>query len=82
MNMINGIFHRKRRSIRRDYEAATSTIEAFLDGTIGPWDWDDFTSIKQTDLFLESVRLRCPSVYEEYAAEKEHYCNSDGFQIL
>ncbi len=83
MNMINGMFHRNKRSIRHDYEAAASTIEAFLDGTIGPSDWDDFTSIKQTDPLLESVRLRCSSVYEEYpATEKGHYCNNDGFQVL
>jgi hypothetical protein len=83
MKIIQGISRKNRRSIRQDYEDAASTIEAFLNGTIGPWNWDDFTSIKQTDPVLESVRLRCSSVYAEYpATEKGHYCNSDGFQLL
>ena len=83
MKMFSSIFRQKKRSIRQDYEDAASTIEAFLDGTIDHWGWDDFTSIEQTDPHLEWVRQRCVDIYEEYpATEKGHYCNSDGTQVL
>jgi hypothetical protein len=31
-------------------------LRDFLEGTGGPWDWDDFTSIPITDPSLEAIR--------------------------
>lgn len=32
------------------------TIRAFLDGSGGEWDWDDFTSCSLTDYRLDRIR--------------------------
>lgn len=34
-------------------------IEKHIQGTEGPWDWDDFTSIPIADDKLDKLRLRC-----------------------
>jgi hypothetical protein len=82
MTMFSSIFHAKTAPVA-DYESAASVIEAFADGKSGLWDWDEFTSIKKKDAFLESVRRRCLSVREEHPARTEGaYCNTDGLETL
>lgn len=34
-------------------------IERHIQGTEGPWDWDDFTSLPIADDHLNAIRLRC-----------------------
>jgi hypothetical protein len=34
-------------------------IEKHLQGTEGPWDWDEFTSVPISDNWLDAIRLRC-----------------------
>lgn len=38
------------------------TIRAFLDGSGGDWDWDDFTSCSLGDPRLDSIRARAALV--------------------
>lgn len=44
-------------------------IRAFLDGTGGQWDWDDFTSCALSDPDLDDIRVRAGAV--ELPAGKE-----------
>lgn len=65
------------------YEEAAESIEAFLEGRGDKWDWDDFTSIKKTDAYLESVRLQCLSAHDDYPPKKRgHYCSPEGMIFL
>ena len=74
---------RDKRPLRQAYEEAATAIETFVDGRGGPWDWGDFTSIKEKDPYLESVRMRCCTVPDEFpAAQKGKYCSAEGLQIL
>jgi hypothetical protein len=58
-------------------------IERFLDGTCGPWDWDDFCSHEISDPELESVRNRCSGLDTCYPpAQKGHYCGEVGLEIM
>lgn len=83
MNLLDLIHHSKKNSRLADYEDAASVIEAFVDGRSEKWAWDEFTSIKKKDPFLESVRVRCLSVYDNFPArEAGCYCSSEGFGIL
>ncbi len=82
MTMFSSLFHSKT-APSADYEGAAAIIEAFVDGKSGPWDWDDFTSIKKKDVFLESVRSRCIAVRDEYPPKSEGaYCDAEGVEIL
>ena len=65
------------------YEAAATVIEAFVNGRSGKWDWDDFTSLKKKDPFLESVRQRCLDVYDDYPTKAAgRYCSDEGLEVL
>ena len=55
-----------------------NVIEAFLNGTGGQWDWDEFTSCPISDPELDRVRQRCAALYDE-SAPLGHYCGEDGF---
>jgi hypothetical protein len=77
------IVGRRKTEPMTDYQEAAEAIEAFLEGRGGAWAWDDFTSIKKKDAFLESARVRCLTVRSEYPAkEKSHYCSPEGMNVL
>ncbi|MFZ1087121.1 MAG: hypothetical protein WAN35_19325 [Terracidiphilus sp.] len=44
---------------RPTVDEVAEAIEMHIDGTEGPWDWDDFTSIPMADDRLDEIRLRC-----------------------
>lgn len=55
-------------------------IQAFLDGTGGRWDWDDFISVPIGDDYLDGIRLRCASLDEEFPPGRTgEYCSEDGY---
>ena len=41
---------------------AARVIRTFLDGTCGPYDWDDFTSCSLRDPLVDRIRLRASGV--------------------
>jgi hypothetical protein len=51
-------------------------LEQFLDGTVGAWDWDDFTSIRIADPELEAIRVRCVELYDSTTSGQ--YCGPEG----
>ena len=62
-------------------DEVANTIQQFLDGTGGKWDWDDFCSFEIADPMLDAIRERCISVHDEFPA-KEGYCDERGTQVL
>jgi len=62
---------------------AADRIEAFANGTAGPWDWDDFISIRQKDPEVEAVRQKCVAIADEFPpTEPRKYCSDAGMQAL
>jgi hypothetical protein len=47
-------------------EQVAKTIEDFVNGTSGKWDWDDFISIRLQDAELDAIRKKCVSVRDEF----------------
>jgi len=43
--------------MRRTRDEVADYIENFLNGNGGPWDWDDFTSVRIDDPELDQVRI-------------------------
>jgi hypothetical protein len=67
--------------VRLTREEVADIIEAFLNGTGGRWDWDDFCSIRIKDPDLDAIRRRCADLHEEdpYPAQ---YCGPAGVEIV
>jgi hypothetical protein len=64
-------------------EQVAAEIEAFLNDTGGPWDWDDFISISLKDPELELIRCRCAGRPEEFPATAPgHDCGPEGVAVL
>jgi len=62
---------------------AADVIESFILGKGGPWDWDDFLSLPQSDEELEQIRARCDSLPEEFPPQQRtHYCGLEGIEVL
>lgn len=58
-------------------------IEAFVNGTSGEWDWDDFISVKQTDPQIEEIRRKCANVPLEFPPTRPgEYCSEGGVALL
>lgn len=60
-------------------------LEDFLQGTGGPWDWDDFTQgmspLKDRD--LEAVRRRCASLGKEFPPPSPGwFCGEEGLKVI
>jgi hypothetical protein len=54
-------------------------IDAFLDGTGGERDWNDFTSVYLDDPELDAVRQRCVDIRDEFPPKHERrYCGDEG----
>ena len=67
----------------RTKEEVASTIENFINGTSGPYDWDDFVSIPIKDAELNKIRLHCANLYKEYPPQKDgHFCSEEGVKVL
>jgi len=59
------------------------TIEKFVDGGGGHWDWDDFLSVADSDALLEQVRCRCADVCEQFPPEGPgQWCGPRGLDEL
>jgi hypothetical protein len=47
-------------------EEVAKTIENFVNGSGGPWDWDDFISVRIANEELEAIRLECLRTQSEH----------------
>ena len=69
--------------MKRTREEVAKTIEDFVNGTGGKWDWDDFISIRLQDAELDAVRKKCVSVRDEFPPSADRqYCSDAGMQVL
>jgi hypothetical protein len=68
--------HLSREDVRR-------IINAFVDGTGGRWDWDDFISVPLKDPELERVRLLAAELPDRFPPGLAGgYCSIEGLQVL
>ena len=62
-----------------DPKEIAQVIRSFVDGTAGPRDWDDFTSIPIGDRKLDAIRKYANDIYDLFPAkEPGTYCNPGG----
>jgi len=62
---------------------AAKVIESFVDGSCGPYDWDDFLNGSKTDAELQKIREECERVEIDYPARNNHeWCNDEGGRAL
>lgn len=58
-------------------------IEAFLDGTCEPWDWDDFLSVEFATPYLTAVQSRCNRSRDDFPPGKQGgWSSEEGAQEL
>jgi hypothetical protein len=69
----------KRKATRED---VAKSIEDFVNGNGGPWDWDDFISCRIADEELETIRIKCLRTQSEYPAGPNRWCNDQGIDVL
>jgi hypothetical protein len=55
----------------------------FLNGTAGPYEFDDFVSASIGDPRLDAIRVRCAGLWSEFPPEiRGHYCGEGGAQVM
>ena len=66
------------------YTEVADTLDAFVEGTGGPWDWDGYLSTFFADPYLAHVQQRMTHLSDEFPAERGQggYCNADGIQVI
>jgi len=58
-------------------------LKAFVGGTSGKWEWDDFISVTQRDPEIEHIRQRLLTIDHEYPPTKPgEYCNEQGAEAM
>lgn len=66
-----------------DYEYAIDVLTGMVEGTVGPYDWDDFISIKSKDRFLDAVRITSGHTRDIFPPEADgEYTNPVGLEVL
>jgi hypothetical protein len=69
----------KRKATRED---VAKSIEDFVNGTGGPWDWDDFVSCRIANEELETIRIKCLRLQSEYPGGPNRWCDEQGRDVL
>ena len=66
------------------YAEVADTLEAFVNGTGGQWDWDNYISATLfDDPYLQEVQRRMIYLSDEYPAPKgQGYCSPDGLAVI
>lgn len=66
------------------YAEVADTLEAFLDGTGGQWDWDNYISATFfDDPYLQEVQRRMIYLSDEFPAQKgQGYCSPEGLTVI
>jgi hypothetical protein len=64
-------------------EEVAQTLEGFINGTGGQWDWDDFMSSPIEDNKLELIRLRSSGLDSEFPPKQiGSFCNEAGLEVI
>ena len=67
----------------QDILDAAKVIENFVDGSCGPYEWDDFLNGSKNDTDLQKIREECERIGIDYPARSDHeWCNDDGGRAL
>ncbi len=66
------------------YGEVADTLEAFVDGHSGQWDWDNYMSATFfTDPYLKDVQQRMIHLSDEFPAQKGGgFCNAEGLAVI
>jgi hypothetical protein len=55
----------------------------FLDGTVRPYEFDDFVSVSIGDPRLDAIRERCGGLCAEFPPKLPgHYCGQGGVEVM
>jgi hypothetical protein len=69
--------------VKRTNQEVGNITDAFVEGTGGWWDWDDFCSFKIEDQELDAVRVKCCNLsFAHPPLPGDGYCNEAGIQLL
>jgi hypothetical protein len=63
-------------------EEVAKTIENFVNGDSGAWDWDDFISVQIANEELDAIRIACVRTQSEYPGGPSEWCNEKGLEAL
>jgi hypothetical protein len=66
------------------YLDVAKTLEDFVEGTGGQWDWDDYTSALSypDDPYLQEVQRRMVNLDTEFPSGGRGYCGADGVEVI
>ena len=68
-------------AVRLTPQEVADIIESFLNSTGGPWDWDEFCSVRIEDPGLDAIRIRCVEMHDEDPLPG-HYCGPTGVEMM
>lgn len=62
---------------------AAETIERFVSGEAGDYDWEDFTYISSHDPLVEKIRIECLHARDQFPPmDPKAYCSAEGIEYL
>jgi hypothetical protein len=66
------------------YREVADTLEAFVEGRGGPWDWDNYMSDTFfDDPYLKDIQQRMIRLSEEFPAKRGMgFCSAEGIQVI
>lgn len=69
--------------MKQNHIQTITLIRRFIQGSVDPYEWDDFISIPLRDPELEKLRITCVNLPKDFPpADKQHYCGQAGLEIL
>ena len=65
------------------YTQVADTLENFITGKGGDWDWDDYLNTRFSDPYLLGVQERMNGLQQEYPSGKRNeYCSPEGIEVI
>ena len=66
------------------YGEVADTLEAFVEGRSGQWDWDNYMSATFfTDPYLIEIQKRIINLSDEFPAERgKGFCGPEGYRVI
>ena len=61
--------------------AIADLIDRFIDGDVGPYEWDDYCSLRGRTPDLEILRYEIARIADDYP-HSAHWCSDDGVVCL